>query len=47
MNIIMPKAFLFGIKIENKSLKTRNLLAAKSDIKTLRTEDRNRGQRRW
>ncbi len=44
----MPKAFLFGIKIENKSWKTRrNLLAAKSVIKTLRTEDRNRGQRRW
>jgi hypothetical protein len=31
----MPKAFLFGIKIENKSLKTRNLLSAKSDIKIL------------
>jgi hypothetical protein len=44
----MPKAFLFGIKIENKSLKTRNLLTAKkSVIKKLRTEDRNRGQRRW
>jgi hypothetical protein len=43
----MPKAFLFGIKIENKSLKTRNLLTAKSLIKTVRTEDRNRGQRRW
>jgi hypothetical protein len=43
----MPKAFLFGIKIENKSLKTRNLLTAKSLIKTLRTEDRNGGQRRW
>jgi len=41
----MPKAFLFGIKIENKSWKTiKNLLTAKSDIKTLRTEeDRNRG----
>jgi len=35
----MPKAFLFGIKIGNKP--------AKSDIKTLRTEDRNRGQSRW
>ena len=44
----MPKAFLFGIKIENKSWKTRrNLLAAKSVIKTLKTEDRNMGQRRW
>jgi hypothetical protein len=48
MSIIMPKAFLFEIKIENKSLKTRNLLTAKSDIKTQRTEeDRKRGQRRW
>jgi hypothetical protein len=44
----MPKVFLFGIKIGNKSLKTNNnLLAAKSVIKTLRTEDRNGGQRRW
>jgi hypothetical protein len=44
----MPKAFLFGIKIKNKSWKTRkNLLAGKSEIKTLRAEDRNRGQRRW
>ena len=32
----MPKAFLFGIKIGNKSLKTRNnLLITKSDIKKL------------
>jgi hypothetical protein len=44
----MPKTFFFRIKIENKSWKTRkNLLAAKSEIKTLRAEDRNRGQRRW
>jgi hypothetical protein len=43
----MPKAFLFGIKIGTTSWKTRNLLAAKSVIKTLRTEDRNGGQRRW
>jgi hypothetical protein len=44
----MPKTFFFGIKIGNKSWKTRkNLLTAKSDIKTLRTEDRNRGQSRW
>jgi hypothetical protein len=43
----MPKAFLFGIKIGNKSWKTRNLLIAKSDLKTLRAEDRNSGQRRW
>jgi hypothetical protein len=44
----MSKLFLFGIKIENKLWKTRkNLLTAKSVIKTLRTEDRNRGQRRW
>jgi hypothetical protein len=43
----MPKALLFGIKIENKLWKTRNLLTAKSVIKTLRTEDRNGGQRRW
>jgi hypothetical protein len=34
----MPKAFLFGIKIENKSLNTRTFLAAKSEIKTLRPE---------
>jgi hypothetical protein len=44
----MPKAFLFAIKIGNKSWKTRkNLLTAKSVIDTLRTEDRNRGQSRW
>jgi hypothetical protein len=44
----MPKAFLFGIKIGNKFWKTRkNLLTAKSVIKTLRTEDRNGGQSRW
>ena len=43
MIIIMPKAFLIGIKIENKSWKKgKNPLAAKSDIKT-RNEDRNRG----
>jgi hypothetical protein len=41
----MPKVFLFGIKIENKSMKTNNnLLTAKSGIKTLSTEDRNGGQ---
>jgi hypothetical protein len=43
----MPKTFLFGIKIENKLWKTRNLLTAKSVIKTLRIEDRNGRQRRW
>ena len=44
----MPKTFFFGIKIGNKSWKTRkNLLTAKSDIKPLRTEDRDRGQSRW
>jgi len=44
----MSKPFLFGTKIGNKLWKTRkNLLIAKSVIKTLRTEDRNRGQRRW
>jgi len=43
----MPKAFLFGIKIGNKSWKTRNLLTAKSVIKILRTEDRYGGQSRW
>jgi len=44
----MPKIFFFGIKIGNKLWKTRkNLLTAKSDIKTGRTEDRNRGQSRW
>jgi hypothetical protein len=43
----MPKVFLFGIKIGNKLWKTRNLLTAKSVIKTLRTEDRSGGQRRW
>jgi hypothetical protein len=43
----MPKVFIFGIKIGNKLWKTRNLLTAKSAIKTLRTEDRNRGQSRW
>jgi hypothetical protein len=41
MSIIMAKAFLLGIKIQNKSWKTRNLLIAKSTIKTLRDEDRN------
>jgi hypothetical protein len=30
----MPKAFLFGIKIGNKSCETRNLLTARIDIKT-------------
>jgi hypothetical protein len=37
MSIVMPKAFLFGIKIRNKLWKTRNnlLLTAKSVIKTL------------
>src|SRR5215211_7131083 len=34
MSISMPKVYLFGIKIGNKSLKTRNLLTAKSVIKT-------------
>ena len=35
----MPKVYLFGIKIGNKSLKTRNnLLAVKSVIKTLEPE---------
>ena len=45
----MPKVSLFGIKIENKSWKTRkNLLTAKSVvIKTLRTEGRKRGKSRW
>jgi hypothetical protein len=43
----MPKAFLIGIKIENKSLKTRTLLAAKSDIKPLETKIGIGGQRRW
>jgi hypothetical protein len=45
----MPKAFLIGIKIENKVWKTtKNLLTAKSVvIKALRPEDRNRRQRRW
>ncbi len=44
----MPKVYLFGIKIENKLWKTRNnLLAAKSVIKTPRTEDRNGGQSGW
>jgi hypothetical protein len=49
MSIIMPKKSLFGIKIENKAWRTtKNPLTAKSDIKTLRTEeDRNREQRRW
>jgi hypothetical protein len=45
----MPQAFLFGIKIGNKSLKTRNnVLTAKSDIKTLEpkigTGDREDGE---
>jgi len=49
MSIIMPKAFLFGIKIGNKSLKTNNnLLAAKSVIKTpepkMGTGDREDGE---
>ena len=36
MSIVMPKAFLFGIKIRNKLWKTRkNLLTTKSVIKTL------------
>jgi hypothetical protein len=43
----MPKVFLFGIKLENKSLKTRNLLTAKSDIKILKTKIGIGGQRRW
>jgi hypothetical protein len=44
----MLKAFLFGIKIENKVCKTRkNLLAAKSVITTVGTEDGNGRQRRW
>jgi hypothetical protein len=47
MGIIMPKVSLFGIKIGNKSWKTRNLVSAKSSIKTRRTEDRNGGHRRW
>ena len=44
----MPKVYLFGIKIGNKSLKTRNLLTAKSVIKTLEpkigTGDREDGE---
>jgi hypothetical protein len=48
MGIIMPKTFFFGIKIGNKSWKTRkNLLTAKSLIKTVRTENRGGGQSRW
>jgi hypothetical protein len=47
MNIIMPKVFVFGIKIGSKSWKTGNLLTAKSVITTLRTEDRKGRQRRW
>jgi hypothetical protein len=44
----MPKVSLFGVKIENKLWKTRkNLLIAKSVIKTLRTEGRKRGKSRW
>jgi hypothetical protein len=44
----MPKAFLFGIKIGNKSWKTRkNLLTAKLDIKSLRIEERYGRQSRW
>jgi hypothetical protein len=44
----MPKAFLFGIVIENKSSKTRKYsLTPKLDIQRLRTENRNEGQRRW
>jgi hypothetical protein len=44
----MSKPFLFGIKIGNKLWKTRkNLLTAKSVIKTLRTEGRKRGKSRW
>jgi hypothetical protein len=35
MGISMPKVYLFGIKIGNKLWKTRNLLTAKSVIKTL------------
>jgi hypothetical protein len=44
----MPKAFLFGVKIPNKSWKIRkNLLTAKSIVKIAKTEDRNWGHRRW
>ena len=48
MAISMPKVYLFGIKAGNKSLKTRNLLTAKSVIKTLEpkigTGDREDGE---
>ncbi len=37
----MSKVFLFRIKIGNKLSKRRNLITAKSVIKTLRIEDRN------
>jgi hypothetical protein len=47
VSIIMPKAFLFGIKIENKVCKIRNLLTAKSVITAVGTEDENGRQRRW
>jgi hypothetical protein len=44
----MLKESLFGIKIGNKSWKTRkNVPTAKSVIKTLRTEDKNGGQSGW
>jgi hypothetical protein len=44
----MPKVVLSGIKIGNKSWKTRkNLRKANSVIKTLRTEDRKWRQIRW
>ena len=44
----MPKAFLFGANIGNKSWKIRKkLLTAKSIVKIAKTEDRDWGQRRW
>jgi hypothetical protein len=44
----MPKAFLFGVKIGNKSRKIRkNLLTAKSIVKIAKTEDRIWGQSKW
>jgi hypothetical protein len=44
----MSTLFLFGIKIGNKPWKARiNLLTAKPVIKTLSTEDRDRGRSRW
>jgi hypothetical protein len=39
----MPKAFLLGIKIQNRSLKTRESSNGKIRHQNTENEDRNRG----